>query len=149
MSTTVKDLLNNIKKVNVQAIITDAVKRNKGQITDLNKIELEQGRNYLEQVVGKYSKSTELISKTTNPRQPKKAGEPYNHENTGRLFDGMFITYNGKVIKINSKGLGDNQKQLFISINRLLGFTDKAGKIINNDILLPDLQKKFKQKTKL
>jgi len=141
----VLDYKNKLNSISVQSLVKDAVNRNKFQIIELNQIELDQGKNYLGQVVGKYAKSTELIAKTENPRQPKKAGQPYNFEYTGALFDGMFIKYDGKAIKINSKGLGDNEKQLFLEIGKALGFTEESGVIINYDILLPDLQQKIKQ----
>jgi hypothetical protein len=61
----------------------------------------------------------------------------------------MFITYSNAKIKFDSRGKGDNQKQLFVSVNRLLGVDEKGSKIINFEIVLPGLQKKFKQITKL
>lgn len=141
----VLDYKNKLNSISVQSILKDAVNRHSFQIIQLNQIELDQGKNYLGQIVGKYAKSTELISKTENPRQPKKAGQPYNFEYTGALFDKMFIKYDGKVIIINSNGLGDNAKQLFLEINKALGFTKESSDMINWDILLPELQLKVKQ----
>ena len=141
----VLDYKNKLNSISVQSILKDAVNRHRFQIIQLNQIELDQGKNYLGQVVGKYAKSTELIAKSENPRQPKKAGQPYNFEYTGALFDRMFIKYNGKVIIINSKGLGDNSKQLFLEISKALGFTKESADIINYEILLPELQTKIKK----
>ena len=146
---TVKDVLSNLKKVNIPSLTAAVIKKNEKEIIRVNQQELSQGRNYLGQTVGTYSKNTELISKQTNPRQPKKAGQPYNFEDTGSLFDRMFLILRGIKLTINSRGKGDRDKTLFVEQNDLLGFNDVSGDIINNQIIKPDLQKAFKQKTKL
>ena len=146
---TVKDLLNKLKGVNIPSLTKLVIKENEKEIISVNQQELSQGRNYLGQIVGTYSKKTELISKQTNPRQPKKAGQPYNFEDTGDLFDRMFLTLTGIKLKINSRGKGDSDKKLFVDQNDLLGFNDVSGQIVNNEIIKPDLQKKFKSITKL
>lgn len=146
---TVKELLNKLKGVNINSLTKLVIKENEKEIIKVNQQELSQGRNYLGQSVGVYSKNTELLSKQTNPRQPKKAGKPYNFEDTGDLFDRMYIILNGIKLKIDSKGKGDSDKKLFISQNDLLGFDQTSEDIINYKILKPDLQRKFKAKTKL
>tara|TARA_R110000782_G_scaffold134683_6_gene227026 strand:+ start:43 stop:489 length:447 start_codon:yes stop_codon:yes gene_type:complete len=146
---TVKELLNKLKGVNINSLTKLVIKENEKEIIQVNQQELSQGRNFLGQSVGLYSKTTELLSKDTNPRRPKKAGQPYNFEDTGDLFDGMFLKLTGVKLKIDSKGKGDQDKKLFISQNELLGFDDKSEEIINYEIIKPDLQKKFKNITKL
>jgi len=147
---TVKDLLNKLKGVNITSLTATVIKENKNQIVQVNQIALDKGENYLGQTVGLYSKATELISKESpTPNQPKKAGSPYNFDWSGNLLERMFITYSNSKIKFDSRGKGDNQKQLFVSINRLLGVDENGEKIINFEIILPGLQKKFKKITKL
>ena len=146
---TVKDLLNKLKGVDIPSLTKSVIKENEKEIISVNQQELSQGRNYLGETVGIYSKTTELLSKKTNPRQPKKAGKPYNFEDTGDLFDRMFLTLRGIKLKIDSRGKGDSEKTLFIEGNELLGFGDVSQDIINNQIIKPDLQKKFRAKTKL
>lgn len=141
----VLDYKNKLNSINVQSIVKDAVNKHSEQIVKVNQQELSQGKNFFGESVGVYSKATEDIAKKENPRKPKKAGSPFNFEYTGELFDGMFIKYNGKVIKISSKGKGDSEKTLFVEGNNLLGFNDVSAVIINYDILLPDLQNKIKQ----
>jgi hypothetical protein len=147
---TVKELLNKLKGVNINSLTATVIKENQNQIVQVNQIALDKGENYLGQTVGLYSKSTELISKESpTPNQPKIAGQPYNFDWSGNLLERMFITYSNAKIKFDSRGKGDNEKQLFVSVNRLLGVDEKGEKIINFEIVLPDLQKKFKQITKL
>lgn len=146
---TVKELLNKLKGVDIPSLTKSVIKENEKEIISVNQQELSQGRNFLGQTVGTYSKTTELLSKQTNPRQPKKAGQPYNFEDTGSLFDRMFLILRGIKLTINSRGKGDRDKTLFVEQNDLLGFNDVSGDIINNQIIKPDLQKAFKQKTKL
>ena len=147
---TVKDLLKKMKGVNLESLTATVVKDNEKEIIEVNQKELREGKNYIGQTVGLYAKSTELISKESpTPNQPKKAGQPYNFDWSGSLLEREFITYKNAIIKFDSRGKGDNQKQLFVDINRLLGVDENGEKIINYDILLPDLQKKFKKITKL
>ena len=148
--TTVKDVLNNLKKVSIPSLTAVVIKENQNQIVQVNQIALDKGENYIGQTVGLYSKSTELISKESpTPNKPKIAGSPYNFDWSGNLLERMFITYSNAKIKFDSRGKGDNEKQLFVSVNRLLGVDEKGEKIINFEIVLPGLQKKFKQITKL
>ncbi len=146
---TVKDLLNKLKGVNIKSLTATVIKESEKEIIKVNQQELSQGRNFIGQTVGTYSKRTESISKQTNPRRPKKAGQPYNFEDTGELFDKMFLSLTGSILKIGSKGKGDKDKKLFVDQNDLLGFDKVSGEIINTKIILPKLQKKFRAKTGL
>ncbi len=146
---TVKDLLNKLKGVNVSSLTATVIKENEKEIISVNQQELSQGRNFIGQIVGLYSKRTESLSKDSNPRRPKKAGQPYNFEDTGELFDRMFIIYRNTKLIINSRGKGDSDKTLFVDGNDLLGFNDVSQNIINQEIIKPALQKKFRAKTKL
>ncbi len=147
---TVKDLLNKLKGVNITSLTATVIKEHQNEIVQVNQIALDKGENYLGQTVGLYSKSTELIAKEAPiPNLPKKAGQPYNFNWGGNLLDKMFITYRNSTIKFDSRGKGDNQKQLFVGINRLMGVNEKDSKLINNEIIKPALQKKFRAKTGL
>jgi hypothetical protein len=147
---TVKDLLNKLKGVNITSLTATVIKEKTKEIIEVNQKELREGKNFVGQTVGLYAKSTELISKESpTPNQPKIAGQPYNFDWSGNLFEREFITYSNAKIKFDSRGKGDNQKQLFVSVNRLLGVDEKGEKIINFEIVLPGLQKKFKAITKL
>jgi len=52
----------------------------------LQQQQLNEGENKKGKIIGVYSAFTEII---TNGR--KKAGEPYNFQDTGAFFEGMFI----------------------------------------------------------
>ena len=147
---TVKDLLKKLKGVNIKSLTATVIKEHQNEIVQVNQIALDKGENYLGQTVGLYSKATELIAKENPiPNQPKKAGQPYNFDWSGNLLERMFITYRNATIKFDSRGKGDNQKQLFVGINRLMGVNEKDSKLINNEIIKPALQKKFRAKTGL
>ena len=60
--TTVKYVLNNLKKVSIPSLTAVVIKENQNQIVQVNQIALDKGENYLGQTVGLYAKSTELIS---------------------------------------------------------------------------------------
>ena len=49
-------------------------------------------------VIGRYSKATEgyAADPENRPRQPKIAGEPFNFEWTGGLFDELYLTFDSK-----------------------------------------------------
>ena len=67
-------------------------------LVDLNQIQLSNGLNIQGQVIGQYAKATEEIAKTESTREPKIAGDPFNFEWTGKLFDGMRIRLTAKAL---------------------------------------------------
>lgn len=46
----------------------------------------DRGVNKDGDIIGRYTKNTELIAKKSNPIKPKKRGQPYNLQWTGGLF---------------------------------------------------------------
>lgn len=147
MSITTLDYIAKLKKVKTRPIIRDVIKKNKAQIIDINKIALDRGYNYKDQIVGVYTTATELISGEPNniPREPKTAGSPFNFDWTGRFIDGIFITYTRDMIIFDSRGKGGGTKLEFVDNNYLLGVSDNGADIINFEIILPQYQKEVKK----
>ena len=133
-----------LKSFNVESNIKKAVKESSEEITNLNKISLDKGVNYENNVVGKYKFVTELYAKKWKPNKPKITGSKYNFDWTGSFINGIFITYENYKIKFSSKGMGDAKKTDFIINKKLLGLSDVQGKVINEVILTPILRKLFK-----
>jgi len=133
-----------LQSFNVETNIEKAVKESSEEITNLNKISLDKGVNYENNVVGKYKFVTELYAKKWKPNKPKITGSKYNFDWTGAFINGIFITYQDSKIKFSSRGMGNAKKTDFIINKKLLGLSDVQGKIINEVILTPILRKLFK-----
>lgn len=73
----------------LEIILFIEIKRYENIFIRLNKEQLSDGEDNQGKILGTYKKSTEKIAKTENPRQPKIAGQPFNFEYTGGLFDGF------------------------------------------------------------
>ena len=141
----VLDYQKKLNSINVHSIVKGAVNKNTKKILDINRSEMNDGLDIFGKVVGKYSKASEEFAKHTNPSKPKKAGANYNFQDTLKLFKGMVIEFDGKVLKIDSNGIDSVKKDIFITDAQVLGLSIKKGDIVNFDILLPELQQKIKQ----
>jgi hypothetical protein len=141
------DYKNKLKTIKVPTLMRKIVKTNSFQIIQLNQINLDKGEDYEGDIVGTYLPSTEEIAKTSNPRPggSKDAGTPFNFDWTGALISRIFITYNNNIIKFDSRGKGDSDKQIFVKDNLLLGAQPDDVEEINYEILLPDLQEEVKK----
>jgi len=101
-------------------------------------------------VIGRYSKATEgyAADPDNRPRQPKIAGEPFNFEWTGGLFDELYLTFDSKdsytLFSYDAKAsfLKDTYGDIF-------DFTEAHNYRINFEIILPELDKKLTQKLNL
>ena len=101
-------------------------------------------------VIGRYSKATEgyAADPENRPRQPKIAGEPFNFEWTGGLFDELYLTFDSKdsytLFSYDAKAsfLKDTYGDIF-------DFTEAHNYRINFEIILPELDKKLTQKLNL
>ena len=103
----VLELRNRVRSLNnkavVYGILLQAFLSLEAFLVDLNQIQLEEGKNVFDQVIGVYSPATEFISNNPGPGElvpilPKVAGENYNFQWSGGLFDGMKVLSNGREI---------------------------------------------------
>lgn len=97
---------------------------------------------------GTYTFATQLIASTEKTVAPKIAGQPYNWLWTGD-FIGNFqlkVLKNGTEIDIFSTGEGTGlKKSFFDGYKNLYGLTIEDQKILNMDIIKPELEKFIKQ----
>ena len=101
-------------------------------------------------VIGRYSKATEgyAADPENRPRQPKIAGEPFNFEWTGGLFDELYLTFDSKdsytLFSYDAKAtfLKDTYGDIF-------DFTEAHNYTINFMIIAPELNNKLTQKLNL
>lgn len=77
----------------IYGIFFEVVKRFEAYLVDFNQIRLEEGQDIFGNVFGRYSRTSELEYLFGNPKpvKPKIAGQPYNFQWTGGLFQGMKI----------------------------------------------------------
>jgi hypothetical protein len=130
----------------VEKEVGKIVRKNKNDIIKLNKDNLSKGLNSEDQLVGTYSTYTQAwaFRKGKEANTLKIAGSNYNFNWTGKFIKGIFITYENNKIKFFSKGMGLTSKTRFITNNNLLGVSKKGAKIINEDVVKPNLQNSFK-----
>lgn len=131
----VEDLIKTLGGINVDALTDAIIEENQEEITSLNKERLREGKNIDGSIVGYYTLFTENIARKSNPRKPKRAGEPYNFEWTGSLFDSMkSIELSNKLSIYNSINFG-SLKQTFITDKKLLGFSKSDEDFVNWELL--------------
>jgi len=135
-----------LRAFNVEKTVNSIVRKNKKEIIKLNKDNLDKGLNSEDLLVGSYSTYTQAwaFRKGKEANTLKIAGANYNFNWTGKFIKGIFITYENNKIKFFSKGMGLTSKTRFITNNNLLGVSKKGAKVINNDIIQPNLQDSFK-----
>ena len=106
-------------------------------------------------VIGRYSKATDAIASSSisialgeAPRKDKIAGEPFNFEWTGGLFDELYLTFDSKdsytLFSYDAKAtfLKDTYGDIF-------DFTEAHNQRINFEIIAPELDNKLTQKLNL
>ena len=84
----------------------EVLRRFEAYLVDFQILQLEQGQDRNQRIVGRYSRATELESlfgSGPKPRQEKKEGEPFNFEWTGGLFDGMILEIRGQTATFTSR----------------------------------------------
>lgn len=93
------------------SLVFEQIKRYEGILIDYVQGQLEKGQNPKGEVVGTYSRATELESLfgEVRPILPKREGEPFNFQWTGGFFNGMFLQVNR-----DSALFGSNDKQALL-----------------------------------
>lgn len=122
----------------IDSLVFQQIEKYKGILIDLVLLQLEKGENPQGEVVGYYTRQTELNSLlgTAKPVKPKKEGDPYNFEWTGGFFDGMFL----KVGKTQATfGSSEKQKLLEEQYGNLIGLQIENFIKAKEEYLLPGL----------
>ena len=91
-------------------------------------------------VAGRYAPSTpDYIGDNNKPREAKIPGTPYNFDWSGGFVENLFIKTEKEGFEILSRDAV--QKILEKNYGKLTALTEKHNKIINEEIILPNLYK--------
>lgn len=128
-------------------LLFEAVRATEKVALSLQKQQLSEGYDNKNRLIGTYTKTTEKLAEGTNPRQPKIAGEPYNFQDTGGLFDDMLLIFEGDNVIFYSE---DPKTELLVDkYQNLFGLDDyNLNNYLQNSIL-PILIEKIKTTLKL
>lgn len=112
------------------------IQESEKQFVEAQKLQLSSGRNNKGEIIGTYSQATEDIAANENPRQPKIAGEPFNFEYTGGLFDdmGLFAESDTELFFYSEDSKTD---ELVKQYSNLFGLTIGNFKSLMNKVVYP------------
>ncbi len=125
--------LNNIKYL--EELVFNEIRRYENVFLNLNKKQLSEGESNEGDIFGEYSQASEDIAKLTNPRKPKIAGQPFNFENTGGLFDGMELHVDGTQAQFWSTD--SKTPELVVKYDGLFGLQPDNLKEVIQRVILP------------
>lgn len=130
----------------VYGIFFESVEAFQAYLVDLNQIRLEDGENVFGNVVGTYSRATELeylFGEGPKPIQPKIEGEPYNFQWTGGLFGGMKIDIFSDRAEFTSTD--PNTEELISKYGQILGLQPEDMEEALREKLFPDFIKRLRR----
>lgn len=105
-------------------------------------------RNTNKKYSGLYQPMTVAIAQMENPLLPKVLGQPYNWMWTGQFIGGfkLRVVKKSTQIEIYSTGEGSGlKKDFFDGYKNLYGLTVEDQRILNQEIIKPELEKFIKQ----
>jgi hypothetical protein len=137
--------INNIAAL--ESILFLEIKKNEKAFIELNKAQLSEGKDNKGKVFGKYTQLTEDIAKTENPRKPKVAGQPYNFEYTGGLFDGFELPVDGTQAQFFSTD--GKTEELFLKYDGLFGLQPENLRTVIKETILPAFLIQIRKELKL
>lgn len=151
----VLDYINKLKSVRskLQDETENIIYRNENKIIQLNTKQIDDfigfDGNMLinsdKRYKGVYALGTQLINPT------KRAGDPYNFNDSGNLFSGFYVEVSNDLTKvtIGSTGTGSGKKaEFFRGYKNFFGLTNQNQYILNYEIILPELNKFIKENLK-
>ena len=128
-------------KTDLPKILRNIIINNKKRILNiLKETQLSKGLGSDGELLGTYSKYTEIISifEEPKPRKTKREGSPYNFEWTGKYFDAFDIDFEDEEsFSLFSKDA--KAKLLNDKFGEIETLTDQNNKIVNQEILLPEM----------
>ncbi len=144
-------LKNNVSALNskeaVYGVLFDVIKSFESYLIDLNLIQLEKGINTRGQVIGTYSRATELqalFGEGPRPIEEKKEGDPYNFQWTGGLFDGFRLEIENDVATFYSS---DSKAPLLKQkYGDIFGLTEENFEEAVNTKIYPAFAKAFRER---
>jgi hypothetical protein len=126
-------------------VFLESVKAFEQYLLDFNKLRLSEGEDIRGNIVGRYSRATELealFGSGPRPIQPKREGEPYNFEWTGGLFGGMRLVFGDREAIFDSTD--SKTRDLVSKYGEILGIQQEDLTEAIRDRLLPDFLRRVK-----
>ena len=127
-------------KQDLPNILRKILKDNEDEVIRiLQNFQLSKGLDSKGKLTGRYTAATEQISesKPVPPRQPKVAGAPFNYQDTGSLFDNMYMFFED--MKSYSLFSRDSKAEyLQDTYGDIFTLSQQNNERINNEILLPN-----------
>ncbi len=119
----------------LELILFVEIKRYENIFVSLQQKQLDKGEDNEGDVFGVYSEATENWERNYTPRKPKEAGQPYNFQDTGGLFDGMELLVDGTQAQFWSK----DEKTPFLvdEYTNLFGLQDDNLKEVISKVIYP------------
>ena len=119
----------------LELILFGEIKRYENVFLNLQKKQLNEGEDNEGDIFGTYTEATEHWPRNYTPRKPKIAGQPYNFQDTGGLFDGMELLVDGKQAQFWSK----DEKTPFLvqQYDGLFGLQDDNLKEVIRKVIFP------------
>ena len=144
MATTVRDYIEKAKRVQSQIgnEIDDIARTFEDKILDLNREEqiFKDGVDINSQTLGIYRQNL----KGNTRGYPKDAGDPFNFFDTGALFSGFNLLSEGNKNKITIENTDSKAKLLATKYGEFVGLTEENQRIVNYEIIYPELMKFIK-----
>lgn len=119
----------------IEKILFDEIKRYKNVFLNQQKKQLNEGEDNEGDLFGVYTEATENWPRNYTPRKPKVAGEPYNFQDTGGLFDGMELLIDGAQAQFWSTD--SKTPELVVKYDNLFGLQDDNLKEVITKIIYP------------
>lgn len=121
-------------QVSLDFLLFKEIERFKNIFIRLNKEQLSKGEDNEGDIFGEYTQATQEIAALGNPRKPKIAGQPYNFEDTGGLFDGFEMIIENSTAQFWSTD--SKTPELIVEYQGLFGLNpDNLQKVISTVIL--------------
>lgn len=140
-----------LKGIDVQKMVRKILTDNQKEVFEILQDEqLGKGLDSEGKLIGTYSKATDAIASSSvsiaigsAPRKDKIAGEPYNFEWTGDLFDKFGLTFESSdtYTLFSRDGKADLLKEKY---GNIFDFTENHNDRINSEIIAPALNKLLK-----
>lgn len=145
MSVTVRDYIEKAKRVQSQIgnEIDDIVRLFEDEILDLNREKqiFEEGSDINGQLLGKYRGTFNGVGRGF----PKVKGDPFNFYDTGSLFRNFTLLSEGNKNKLLIDNKDSKAKLLADKYGEFVGLTKENQRIVNYEIIYPELMKFIKQ----
>lgn len=132
------------KEVLVDMLFVE-IKRYENIILNQQKAQLNEGEDYKGDSFGTYSQLTEDWQREYTPRKPKIAGHEYNFEDTGGLFDGMYLLFDDNKKEASFWSKDDKTPLLVKKYKTLFGLQPERLKELIERIIYPVIMLKTRK----